>query len=109
MERIFAQTGGAAGPRWGLRGDPLLWDALKDHFTTHPDPSDISDFKARLHQLINDIIGMNLQTAPAHIPVPAFYRENGGMSSGMVARDTWLLELVPLLEERFKDLHNPLT
>ncbi|MFT5742378.1 MAG: hypothetical protein ACI86S_000437 [Paracoccaceae bacterium] len=92
------------GVQWGLRGDPVLWDALRSHFDDSGLPETTAAFNTALHAQIAALIGYALETAPDRIPVREFYAENGGMSSGMVDRDIWQSRLIPLLMQRLGDL-----
>ena len=89
--------------RWGLRGDPVLWDALQIHFDQSGLPDSSAAFETALTTRIEGLIGCSLADAPRRIPVRAFFSENGGMSSGMVDRDVWRNSLIPLLLGRYRD------
>lgn len=84
--------------RWGLRGDPLLWDALEASLEPL-EPSDIDDIEAHLRALYAKLVGEPLTEADTPVEVERF--KMGGMSSGMVSPTFWREEGIPLLVSRF--------
>lgn len=84
---------------WGLRGDPSLWRALRDHLAEAHIPASPEATVSLLHAAFRDLAGVDLATATA----PSVYVErhaHGGMSSGMIHLDTWRQRLLPLLTDR---------
>jgi hypothetical protein len=84
---------------WGLRGDPHLWRALRDHLSAADLPGSAGDVAAKLHAAFGELVGVDLAGDPAS----SVYRDqfaHGGMSSGMVSLDTWRQRLIPMLIER---------
>ena len=85
--------------RWGLRGDPWVWQAMRDHLQGTYLPPTLGEAEAMLYNAFNRIVGVDLATEIA----ASVYREefaHGGMSSGQVHLDTWRAELMPLLVDR---------
>ncbi|WP_189600676.1 hypothetical protein [Streptomyces lateritius] len=85
--------------RWGLRGDPHVWRALRDHLSGTAVPPSANGVTALLRAAFSEVVGLDLAEAEAS----AVYREqyaHGGMSSGMVHLETWRENLMPLLAER---------
>lgn len=85
--------------RWGLRGDPHLWRAFRDHLDDRDIPASPAGVAGLLYDAFMDIVGVDL----AGHPESSVYREgfaHGGMSSGMISLDTWRDRLIPLLTER---------
>jgi len=85
--------------RWGLRGDPYLWRALREHLSGADVPGSAGDVVARLHAAFSELVGVDLASDPAS----SVHREqyaHGGMSSGMVSLDEWRQRLMPMLVER---------
>ena len=85
--------------RWGLRGDPYLWDEMKERAENIPLPKTIQELDEILQNLFIEIVG--------HAPEKDknFFVEkydNGGMSSGRVSSGFWLEKGFPLIISRFK-------
>lgn len=83
---------------WGLRGDPLLWDALEASLETL-EPGDITDIEAHLRSLYTKLVGTPLTEDDTPVTVERF--KMGGMSSGMISPKFWREEAIPLLVSRF--------
>jgi hypothetical protein len=87
-------------PQWGLRGDPWVWRALRDHLTGTCLPPSIREVELLLYASFDRIVGVELTTESA----PWVYREefagDGGLSSGNVHLETWRATLLPLLVDR---------
>jgi hypothetical protein len=89
--------------RWGLRGDPHVWRALRDHLATTDIPSSVGETDSLLRVTFDELVGVDLATDAES----SVYREqfaHGGMSSGMVCLDAWRERLLPLLAERARVL-----
>lgn len=87
---------------WGLRGDPHLWRALREHLTGIDLPASASEVTSILHAAFSELTSVDLATDPA----PSAYQEryaHGGMSSGMISLDTWRQRLMPMLAERARE------
>jgi hypothetical protein len=46
--------------RWGLRGDPHLWRALRDHLCDHEIPASPAGVTSLLHAAFGEVAGVNL-------------------------------------------------
>ena len=99
IERIFSTV----QTRWGLRGDPLLWDAIKQRVSLRGLPETPHQFAAQLAQDYADIVGQPFGEQDDYVGVASLHRENGGMSSGMVSQKAWREGLMPLLLARFNE------
>jgi hypothetical protein len=89
--------------RWGLRGDPWVWQAMRDHLSGTYLPPSLSEVEAMLYAAFNRLVGIDLATAME----PSVFRQrfaHGGTSSGSVHLDTWRTELIPLLLDRARAL-----
>ena len=89
--------------RWGLRGDPYLWRALREYLSDQDVPASASEAVALLHAAFSELAGVDLATEQAS----SLYLEqyaHGGMSSGMISLDTWRQQLMPMLTERAREL-----
>ena len=85
--------------QWGLRGDPYVWRALRDHLGSSYLPPSVGEVESMLYTAFNRLVAVDLATETS----PAVYREefaHGGMSSGQVHLDTWRAVLLPLLLDR---------
>jgi hypothetical protein len=85
--------------QWGLRGDPWVWRALRDHLGESYLPPSVGEVEAMLYTAFNRIVAVDLATETS----PSIYREafaHGGMSSGQVHLETWRVVLLPLLMDR---------
>jgi hypothetical protein len=85
--------------RWGLRGDPYLWRALRAHMAGQDVPASAGELTGLLHKAFRELVGTDLASDPA----TSVYREqyaNGGMSSGMICLETWRQRLMPMLCKR---------
>ncbi len=87
---IFKQT----PEQWGLRGDSYLWQALAGYLEAEPSPKDASGAKSRLSAILWNLIDPN---GPNKVHIAEF--DHGGMSSGVVDKDTWRFRLEPLLHQ----------
>jgi hypothetical protein len=85
--------------QWGLRGDPYLWRALRDHLSDTDVPTSTAEVSVILHATFADLSGVDLATHQ----VASVYLEqyaHGGMSSGVISVHTWRHRLMPMLTER---------
>ncbi|HET7014866.1 MAG TPA: hypothetical protein VFI65_13205 [Streptosporangiaceae bacterium] len=83
---------------WGLRGDPPLWYAMKEHLAEVDLPDSPEEVDRLLRSTFAELAEVDLDD-----PAPSVYREKfneGGMSRGMVCLDWWRDKLMPLLLER---------
>ncbi|MFD9040909.1 hypothetical protein [Streptomyces bottropensis] len=91
---------------WGLRGDPHVWRALRDHLTDTDVPPTVEEAIGILHAAFNELVDLDLTRDPAS----SVHREryaHGGMSSGMISLDTWRERLMPMLTSRARELLTP--
>ncbi|ALK33206.1 hypothetical protein Bpla01_64820 [Burkholderia plantarii] len=83
--------------RWGLRGDPYLWDALRARLAGTPLPESDEALDACIALAYAGLTGQPLALSePVHVPAFA----HGGMSSGMVSPAFWTDVALPLLRQR---------
>ncbi|GIM89057.1 hypothetical protein [Paractinoplanes toevensis] len=88
---------------WGLRGDPWVWQAMRDHLGDTYLPPTLGEVEAMLYTAFNRIVGVDLFSELE----PSVYRAefaHGGASSGHVHLLTWRIDLLPLLVERAQSL-----
>ncbi len=95
---IFDKSPGS----WGLRGDPYLWNDLKEHFAAFSIPFPEEDFIREMGRAFETITGGKMEEKD-FIHVSQY--EHGGMSSGMVSPEFWQNTALPLLIERLRVLN----
>lgn len=84
---------------WGLRGDPYLWEDMKQSFSSIMLPVSTEVFIEKFRDEFEKITGMPL-TQDCRPLVPEY--SDGGMSAGQVSGRFWLDVALPLLLERLK-------
>ena len=87
--------------QWGLRGDPYLWDEMRDVFGG--DSLDIStrDLANQICEYYEKAVGEPL-TYDSKVLVERF--AHGGMSSGCVSGEFWICSGIPLLIDNFRKI-----
>jgi hypothetical protein len=89
--------------RWGLRGDPYVWRAMRDHLAGAYLPPSVGEVMRMLYTAFERVVAVDLETSAE----PSVYRAefaHGGMSSGYVSLDAWRTRLMPLLIDRAQAL-----
>ena len=95
MDELFEEK----PEHWGLRGDPYVWEAIRQHLVGVLLPDDDVELENLLLTAFASIVGVDLRTEVAE----NVYREefaHGGMSSGHVCLPIWRDRLIPLLVSR---------
>ncbi|GAA2653198.1 hypothetical protein [Paractinoplanes durhamensis] len=88
---------------WGLRGDPWVWQAMRDHLGDTYLPPTLGEVERMLYAAFNRLVGVDLASEMD----PSVYRPefaHGGLSSGHVHMETWRAALIPLLIDRADNL-----
>lgn len=88
-----------APSQWGLRGDPLLWQALRDNLGSCPLPENAAALQQLLQQHFANLAGVPL-SHPQDVFVEQFDHATG-MSSGYVSPAFWRDIALPLLLSRY--------
>ena len=71
---------------WGLRGDPLLWSDMRDHFEGAWLPKSVQILEKRIGEAFQLLTGRSIQSErPIFLP----QYDKGGMSSGHVSPEFW--------------------
>lgn len=86
--------------QWGLRGDPFLWNELRDHFSAVGLPATSEEFVQQVGSKIKELTGSDLR---GDQPIFVERYDAGGMSSGHVCAEWWRGEGIPLLAEQYVD------
>lgn len=86
--------------RWGLRGDPYLWQELQAHFANSLLPEEASELQQQLGAAFHLLTGASLSTQGS-VRVERF--PTLGMSGGLVSVDFWRESAVPFLLSRFQN------
>lgn len=86
--------------QWGLRGDPWVWRALRDHLTGTYLPPTASEAETMLRTAFNRLVAVDLATETSPSVYRAAFTDGTGPSSGHVSLDTWREFLLPLLIDR---------
>ena len=100
-----------SGPdSWGLRGDPLLYDDMKEFFSKTPLPISENEFKSEFEQCFLLCTGHSLYEKDKNfITLEKYSRKNGGMSNGCVSLLAWRGKLLSRLLERLRKCNSELT
>lgn len=83
--------------RWGLRGDPYLWQELAQALAAQPLPASPAAVDSYLTSIYEQLVG-EAPHAGRYTFVARF--AHGGMSSGHVDAGFWLTQGLPLLRGR---------
>lgn len=88
-------------PWWGLRGDPFLWEELRDWLAFRPLPDTFGAFAAQLEEAFLALAGVPI-SHQGNVFIERL--AHGGMSSGHIALSFWQRSAFPLLFQRFGQL-----
>lgn len=91
--------------RWGLRGDPFLWDYLKSFYSSVQIPYSTKSLKQDIYRIFKQFTG-EFPTKGKNYFVKDFSKPNSGMSSGCLSSDFWLNDAIPLLIKRLEEWNN---
>lgn len=85
---------------WGLRGDPFLWQAMKDSLSARRLPTTASSLIVDIERAFEKLSGRPLYASP-----PFYMKEfaHGGMSSGGIDPSFWRGIALPLLLSRYAE------
>jgi len=85
-----------------LRGDPWLWQELRDTLALAQDPGSKDGLRLLLSLAVEELIGADVRnTDDLQIEVSRY--PLNGMSGGFVALETWREDLLPLLVDRYTE------
>lgn len=86
-----------APKQWGLRGDPYLWQDMREHLKNVSVPIDNGDLKKIITDVFHKITGKPIDTCDS-IYMKKY--AHGGMSSGCVCTHFWQNEAMSFLFEK---------
>ncbi|RYX80682.1 hypothetical protein EON73_05260 [bacterium] len=89
--------------QWGFRGDPFLWQELKELVIQKQNFKTDGEFSDFLKESFKDITGNELVSNKFYY-IKRF--DNGGMSGGGVSCEFWIETGFPLLISRFNIIKN---
>lgn len=81
--------------QWGLRGDTILWDKIKESFKGEEIPETTEILKTKIYEKYFEFTGHELK-----FDDEIFYKDsmdNGGMSRGQIMPAWWIEEGIPLI------------
>lgn len=91
--------------KWGLRGNPLFGEYLKNHYVDIEAPYPIEKFYSEIFLIFQDFSGSPLEKGERY-----FVSEHGGvhagMSSGQLDGSFWVDTAILLLSNRLKKLND---
>jgi hypothetical protein len=97
VSKIFEQK----PERWGLRGDPFLWDELQQVFTTIPLPCSKTCFIHHFEKFFQELTNHSFKSESDNW-VEKY--DHGGMSSGGISVQFWRENALPVLISRLEKL-----
>lgn len=89
---------------WGLRGDPGLWQELKQKFKDVPMPATKKELNSLIRKAYKESMGQPMSN-PKWKNIERF--DKGGMSHGTVDPQWWNESGLPLLKKRWIELMAP--
>ena len=88
--------------QWGLRGDPYLWEDMKEEFASVPISVSAEAFSKMFYAAFEKLVKVPL--SPGIFPYCLKYA-HGGMASGKISGDFWIETALPLLVGRLEMYH----
>lgn len=88
--------------QWGVRGDPHLWNEMREHFAEIPIPSTADELIALIETVFEQLTGHPITEQEKYLHIERL--NHGGMSGGMVSLEFWRDKFIPLFRERFDSL-----
>jgi hypothetical protein len=100
QRKTLIQIFGKDPYQWGLRGDPYLWQEMKNVLADHAYPDSESELIFLLEQTYEQLVGKSIKE-----PEPLFVERfaHGGMSSGYVDPRFWTEKGFPLLLSTYRE------
>jgi|GEM_PF-573716 len=95
---LFGQLFENEPTQWGLRGDPHLWQAMREHFKSTVLPAKICEIDELIETAFHKLTEYPISSDEAFLVERFAY---GGMSSGMISPAFWRETAIPLLRYRY--------
>jgi hypothetical protein len=99
LSTVFSDLPG----KWGLRGEPQLWEEFKAHFMQECEPNNEERFLEALCKTFEALTGRSVQS-DSFIYVSRFNR--GGIASGLVDPWNWRSVVFPTLTSRYRETND---
>ena len=96
LNTVFSDPPG----KWGLMGEPQLWEEFKAHFIQESAPGTEEKFLEELYDTFEKLTGRSVQS-DSFIYVNRFNR--GGIGSGLVDPWNWRAVVIPALTRRYRE------
>ena len=87
--------------RWGLRGDPHLWNEMREHFEEKPLPESVDELIKLIETLFEALTGHPISERDSFVVERI---SDGGMSRGMISPEFWRDKVLPMLRVRYFDI-----
>ena len=87
-----------------MRGDPYLWNEMRDHFAETPLPETADELIDLIETTFEQLTEHSISEEKKHIFIERL--SHGGMSSGMISLEFWRDKSIPLIRERFDKLES---
>lgn len=84
---------------WGLRGDPYLWQEMRERLSLVALPASEADLVSSIEREFASITGHTLKDKNDFY-VERFY--HGGMSGGYISGEFWVAVALPMLVQRYR-------
>ena len=91
-----------APQQWGVRGDPHLWDEMREYFAETPIPATADELIALIEAAFEHLTEHPITEQEKYLRIERL--DHGGMSGGMVSLEFWREKFIPLIRERFDSL-----
>ena len=86
---------------WGLKGEPLLWEDLREYFQTRAFPQNEHAFVKEMYAAFEKLTGWPVETT-SFIFISRYNR--GGIAGGLIDPWNWRNVVIPALTRRFQVL-----
>jgi hypothetical protein len=88
--------------KWGLRGDPHVWNAMRERLRGRPIPENGFDVRRALEETFTEVTGAGLSGTVKHDDHVSLeqFRTGSGMSDGVVSLHFWVFTGIPILIDR---------
>lgn len=106
IERPWAVVADLFDPEpcgWGLRGDPFLWLEMRQALSRVSLPESPKELAVCIGSAFGALTGHDMKSVGDKLEVPRLQR--GGMSGGLVSGKFWNEVFTPLIQRRYKWLH----